>query len=273
MKIIDFDKKFFEYARKWVLAHPGLNEEQIEDSYNQMMQEWISAPADWLDGAAPADYFDRYESAEELIALMEGYSQRGINLPEPLYTRIVEKGEQCAPLLRDILRDEGRSESIRAEAMGMLRDIGSDLADQYLLELVCEADDENDLSEMAAEILSSRDGKFVSRMLDAYPGAPEYAQVLILDVCCNFPGDERIYQHLMDRLYNDPEQRALWASCLGKLGDVRALEPMKNMLVMYDLRYLDYIELRAAVEELGGDAGDERDFYGDPDFEALRNLQ
>jgi hypothetical protein len=63
MKIIDFDKKFFEFARKWVLAHPGLNEDQIESSYNQMMQEWISAPADWLDGASPETYFNRFTSA------------------------------------------------------------------------------------------------------------------------------------------------------------------------------------------------------------------
>ena len=31
-------------------------------------------------------------------------------------------------------------------------------------------------------------------------------------------------------------------------------------------------ELRDAVEALGGDAGEDRSFYGDPDFEALRNL-
>lgn len=40
------------------------------------------------------------------------------------------------------------------------------------------------------------------------------------------------------------------------------------MLRLTDLRYLDYIELRDAVEALGGDAGEERAFYGDPDFEA-----
>ena len=44
------------------------------------------------------------------------------------------------------------------------------------------------------------------------------------------------------------------------------------MLNLFDLRYLDYIELRDAVEALGGDAGEARSFYGDPDFEALRNL-
>ena len=76
----------------------------------------------------------------------------------------------------------------------------------------------------------------------------------------------------MYKLKNDPEQRALWASCLNKLGDERAIGPLMEMLGLFDLKYLDYIELRDAVEALGGDAGEDRSFYGDPDFEALRNL-
>ena len=272
MKIIDFDKKFFEFARKWVMAHPGLNEDQIEESYNDMMQEWVAAPAEWLDGACPAEYFDRFESAEELVELMRGYSAKGINLPEPLYTRIVETGEAAAPLLRDILLDEGLSEALRAEAMGMLRDMDSRIADAALEDMVCTARAQNELSDMAADVLSAGDASIAGRLLDRWDDAPEYARMLILDICCNFPGDERIYEHLIHCLRNDPEQRALWASCLGKLGDERAVEPLQEMLGLFDLRYLDYIELRAAVETLGGDAGEERSFYGDPDFEALRNL-
>lgn len=272
MKIIDFDKKFFEYARKWVMAHPGLNEDQIEEHFNEMMQNWISQPADWLDGAAPQDYFKRFESADDLIALMVAYSEANVNLPEPLYSRIVEMGADCAPLLMKLLQDENRSESLRAEAMGMLRDMDTHLADGYLEDLVCGAQESNELSDMAADILSSRSADVVSHLMDRYDAATDYAKLLILDVCCNFPGDDRIYDRLIHQLHNDPEQRALWASCLGKLGDERAIEPMRAMLDMLDLKYLDYIELRAAVESLGGDVGEERSFYGDPDFEALRSL-
>lgn len=272
MKIIDFDAKFFEFARKWVAAHPGLTEKQIDDSYNSMMQEWISAPADWLDGAAPAAYFERFTRPEELIELMRGYSDAGVNLPEPLYSRIVEMGESCAPLLRELLQNDANPESLRAEAMGMLRDMGSSAVDDVLTELLCTAEEQNELSDMAADVLSGRNAAVAASLLDRYPDAPEYAQTLILDVCCNFPGDERIYDYLIRRLRNRPEQRALNASCLAKLGDERAIEPMREMLKLYDLRYFDYVELRDAIEALGGDAGEERTFYGDPDYEALRNL-
>ena len=114
MKIIDFDAKFFEFAQKWVAAHPGMTDQQVEDSYNRMMTEWVNRPADWLDGAAPAEYFRRFEDPAELIALMEGYLAAKITLPEPLYSRIVELGEACAPGLVAILADEARDEIGRA---------------------------------------------------------------------------------------------------------------------------------------------------------------
>ena len=272
MKIIDFDARFFEFARKWVAAHPGLTEDQIESSYNSMMEEWINAPADWLDGASPAAYFDRYADASELIELMQGYFDRKINLPEPLYARIVALGGECAPLLREIVADVDRSEELRAEAMGMLRDIGDRGVDDALIALVAGAQEQSELSDLAADVLAGRDAATAARLLDAYETAPAHAQTLILDVCCNFPGDARICDYLIRRLKNQPEQRALNASLLAKLGDPRALEPLKEMLGLFDLRYLDYIELRDAVEALGGDAGEDRSFYGDPDFEALRNL-
>ena len=273
MKIIDFDKKFFEFARKWVAAHPGLTEKQIDESYNKMMQEWLSSPADWLDGAAPEHYFDRFENAEELLDLMKGYSDANVNLPEPLYSRIVAMGAACERGLAAMAADEENAVSLRAEAMGMLRDMGSRCADEILLDLVVNAEEGDELSEMAADILSGMDASVANKLMNAYEGASEYAQTLILDVCVNFPGDERVYDKLIWRLKNMPEQRALHASYLAKLGDDRAIDTLKEMLNLFDLSYFDYIELRDAVEALGGEVSDDRTFYGDPDYEALRTIE
>lgn len=273
MKIIDFDQKFFAFARKWVAAHPGMTEKQIDESYNRMMQEWLSQKADWLDGETPEHYFDRFSDPAELLELMKAYSAANVNLPEPLYRRIVDLGECCAEGLAAIAGDEQNVVSLRAEAMGMLRDMGSHAADELLIRLVSEAEEGDELSEMAADILSGMDSSVVRRLMQAYDGASDYAQTLILDVCVNFPGDERVYEKLVWRLKNLPEQRALHASYLGKLGDARAIEPLQEMLGLYDLGYFDYIELRDAVEALGGEVTDERTFYGDPDYEALRSVE
>ena len=65
----------------------------------------------------------------------------------------------------------------------------------------------------------------------------------------------------------------LFRSLLGRYGDARAVEPLKTLLSMSDITYFEYMELRNAVEALGGEIEQEREFYGDPDYEYLRNLE
>jgi hypothetical protein len=112
----------------------------------------------------------------------------------------------------------------------------------------------------------------IGALLERYDDAGEFGQQRILGICANFPGDDRILSYMLDKLRNRPQQRALYASFLGKLGDPRAIDAMKPFLTLTDIGYLDYIELRNAIEELGGDPGEERTFYGDPDYEAMRNI-
>ena len=273
MKINDFDEKFYEFTQNWMAKHPEITVKQVENSYNELMQTWISTPAEWLDGATPDAYFDRFTAPEELIELLRGYHAADVSLPEPLYARIVELGKACMPLLLEILRDESQPEDLRAEAISLFCEIESGDVQDTLIGFVTTAEESNELCDMAADALSASNGECVGRLLRAYPDAPDYAQTLILDIACNFPGDDRIYTYLIKRLKNRPDERAMNASLLAKLGDARAVEPLKKMLGFFDLRYLDYIEIRNAVEELGGDPGAERTFYGDPDYEALRNLE
>ena len=272
MKIVDFDAKFFQYARKWLAAHPGLTEEQIDNSYNDMMGEWILLPADWLDGDTPEHYFKQFSDADVLLDGLEAYHNAKINTPEPLYSRIVQTGEGCAERLCRILEDETRDEALRSEALGLPRDIGTHRADAYLIAVVTTAEAQSEICDMAADILATRGAETAGQLLDRYETAPEYAKGMILDIACNYPGDERTYDYLLYRLKNMPEQRALHASLLAKLGDARAIEPMQAMMQLTDIAYYDYIELRDAVEALGGEVTNERSFYGDADFEALRNI-
>lgn len=272
MKIHDFDSKFFEYAQTWMAMHPGLNEKQVEESYNEIMLSWLNAPAKWLDGGTPGEYFNRYDDPKDLMKLIEEYDKRDIGLPEPLYARVVALGEQCAEPLTRIASDESRPESLRASAIAMLRDIGASAPMDLYVDLVSRCKEQNELSEMASDILSASDESVVDRLLERYEDAPEYAQMLILDVSCNFPQNPKIFDFCLDKLRHRPENRAYYASLLGKLGDPRAIEPLRSFLSLTDLTYFDYIELRGAIEELGGDAGEDRTFYGDPDYEAMRNL-
>ena len=272
MKIFDFDEKFYDYVRTWMAMHPNMTEKQVEDSYNEIMLNWLNAPAKWLNGEKPGEYFLRYSEPRELMKLLEEYDKRDIGLPEPLYSRVVSVGEVCVEPLMRMVKNSDNPESLRATALAILRDIGSDAATPLLIDLVCTGDEDDEISAMATDELCESDGSTVAALLERYDGASDYGQMRILDICANFPGDERVYRHLIEKLRNRPEHRAFTASLLGKLGDARAVEELKPFLGLTDLSYLDYIELRNAVEELGGDPGEERTFYGDPDYEAMRNM-
>ena len=63
---------------------------------------------------------------------------------------------------------------------------------------------------------------------------------------------------------------SLYASLLGKLGDERALDALNRALDREEINYLDYIEIRDAIEALGGECAHERDFNGDPYYETLK---
>ena len=271
MKIHDFDEKFYDYARTWVAMHPGMTDKQLEDSYNEIMMNWLNAPAKWLDGEKPGEYFLRYSDPKDLLKLLVEYDKRDIGLPEPLYSRVVTMGESCVPGLIGFAGDSSKPTSLRATALAILRDIDSENAIPLYMDLVC-TEEEEEVGDIAADILSAGDGSGLEALLERYENAPEAAQTRILEILTNFPGDDRVLKYLLDKLRNRPEQRALYASLLGKLGDARAIETLKSFLTVADIGYLDYIELRNAVEELGGDPGEERTFYGDPDFEAMRNM-
>lgn len=108
-------------------------------------------------------------------------------------------------------------------------------------------------------------------MLENLNKANEAGQEALLDVLANFPGHENVYQLAVRLFEKNPNRRALFASYLAKLGDPRALPILIAAANEENCRYMDFIELRAAIEELGGEAP-EREFYDDPEYEALHPM-
>ena len=116
-------------------------------------------------------------------------------------------------------------------------------------------------------------GEVPKKALELYEGASDDAQETLLDVLCNFPGNEKTYELVMERFQREKEHIAFFASLLGKLGDERAIPALTRAMQENGINYLDYIELRNAIEALGGDAPAERDFSGDPYYESLSRMQ
>ena len=272
MKIYDFDAKFYDYVRVQMAMQPALKEDEIEEKYNQMMKSWLNAPAQWLDGVKPVDYFKRYSEPKDLVKLLNEYMQRDIGLPEPLYTRIVEVGEPCAAQLTRIAGDIDKPEKLRATAIALLRDMGSRQPMELFIDMVCGCREMNELCELACDSLREMDADLSDRLLQRYESAAPYARTMILDIVAHGPGRAKAYDLLVEGLRRDTEQRGLYAGLLAEVGNEAAIEPLREAEKLTDLNYLDYLEIRSAIEMLGGEPGEPREFNGDPTYEAMRNL-
>lgn len=65
-------------------------------------------------------------------------------------------------------------------------------------------------------------------MLAALSGAGQAGRDIFADILSNYPGDDRIYDLLVERFAMREEKRALFASYLAKLGDDRAIPMLKE---------------------------------------------
>ena len=60
MKCIDFDQQFERYTRKWMEENAekyNNNMDVIEAMMPEVYMQFLSEPADWLDGESPESFF------------------------------------------------------------------------------------------------------------------------------------------------------------------------------------------------------------------------
>ena len=103
-----------------------------------------------------------------------------------------------------------------------------------------------------------------------YASDGETGQMLI-EILAGYKGNPAIYMGLVSYLYKG-EDVALFARLLGSYGDERAVDLLKSFAEEYELDYNEYMEVRNAVEQLGGDWTDDKDYSEDPFYRYLKGL-
>lgn len=275
MKCINFDSQFDKYVQRWMTENRSRfkNVDEMEAQMPDVYLKWINMPADWLDGQTPALYFEQYDDAPMLCKWMLKYIRSDIPLPDQLLERIAALGEASVDSLMDIAFDREQSDEARMSALGTLEQIQSPRTMNGLISLITHTrDDESEMSNLAGEMLVSLGAQVMPAVVEAMLAARPAHGLVLLDVACNFPGDERVYDYALRLLRSMPDKRALIASYLGKLGDARAIDELMPMLELQELNYLDYLEIRNAIEELGGEVNIEREFAGDEYYESMKNM-
>ena len=275
MDCINFDRQFEQYLADWVRKNSAKyknNMDVIEGMMPDVYMEFLAKPATWLGGVAPQDYFGQFSDAGALVSLLCDYVAQKVPTPDLLLERIVELGDAAQePLLRLILR-EGVAEEVEMTAISLLREMESTAPMQAYIDFIAALDKGDDKGDLCAESLLSMGEAAVEPILTALPGAKDAGRDIFADILSNYPGDERIFDLLMERFASAADKRALFASYLAKLGDERALPALEKAAQDRDVSYLDYVEIVNAIDALGGERPAEREFSGDPYYESLKRM-
>lgn len=275
MKCINFDRAFERYMAEWMKENSEKYKDDmdvIEDMMPDVYLEFLKKPADFLDGIAPQDYFEQFDNADMLVNWLCDYIAQGVPVPDLLLERVTALGNPAEKSLLALITRDDLPEETQMTAISLLREMESKAPMQRYIDFIASLEELSDKGDLCAEALMSMGESVVEPILAALSGAGQTGRDIFADVLSNYPGDERIYELMIERFVTRDERRALFASYLAKLGDERAIPMLKEAAQSPDINYLDYVEVVNAIEALGGERPPEREFSGDPYYESLKQV-
>ena len=273
MPIINFDDHFADYMSRWMKDHEDeyQNYEEMEDDLPKIYMSFLNTRASWLGNITPGSYFTQFEDPKVLVDWMNQYCEEKVPLPEPLLEQITFVGKPCEKRLLALLQDEDADQAARMTSVELLRELDSSLPKMLYINWQLDREDQDELKDNAVESLCLMGPAVVQPILQMIGKANPAGQEALLDVLTHYPFNEQTFQ-LTLRFFNErKEKRALFAGYLAKIGDDRALPDLIRAAGEPELPYLTFIEIRNAIESLGGSCP-EREYDDDPEYAALRQM-
>ena len=273
MPLINFDEKFAAFTSEWMKAHQGeyKNYDDMEEDLPRIYLAFLNTRARWLGNITPGAYFTQFEDPKVLVDWLCQYCEEGVPVPDLLLEQITTVGKPCEKRLLRLLENEDAPDEARMIAISLLREMDSTLPKMLYINWQLDRSPRDEMKDHAIESLSEMGESVVQPILQVFRQANPSGQEALLEVLSRFPGNAQI-EGLARKMFRErPAQRALFAGYLARLGIEEALPDLIEAAQAPDLSYLTFIEIRNAIEALGG-VCPEREFTEDPEYEALWGL-
>lgn len=260
MKLYDFDGMFDEKLSEYISKNIGkYKEEEWEDIIPRLYQKFGDTKIKSL-GKTPREFYAEMSDVE-IIRCLKTHLKEDVPVSEFLCNEI--EGRKLVDSLLPML--DG-SDAEREYAMNM---IGTDdkVIKKYLQMLV--STDDTDLKNRCVDLIKEKADLVVAEALENYQKGVEteyMCEILSRSVI----RDERIFEILIKEFRNDIDNIPLYASYLAAYGDERALPYLLNKIDDEGISFIEYQELKFAIEALGGEYEKERDFSSDPYYQLIR---
>lgn len=260
MKLYDFDGMFDEKLSEYVKKNADkYKEREWEDIIPKMYARFGDTLIKSL-GKSPNAYYAEMDD-KTLVATLRAHLKQGIPVSEFLCNAI--EARDMAELLLPLLC--GAPDEI-AYALNLLG--ANRVALREYMRLLTEYDDE-DVKNTCVDFVKEFADDVKEEALALYgKGVQREYMLEILSRCV--VRDDRIFKILIDEFRADADNVPLHASYLAAYGDERALEYLLDKIDEEGITFIEYQELKYAIESLGGSYDKERDFSGDEYYQAIK---
>ena len=260
MKLIDFDGLFDEKLTQYMEENKGkYTEKQWEDVIARLYKKFGDTYVSKIK-CTPKEYYARMTD-EELAECLRAHLKEEVPVSEFLCAEMENRNEvkTLLPLLFD--------EDLRAVlyAVNILAD-DARAYDAYFTILEEERANEEIRSDIT-DILRLHADELKERVLETYEkGLAKESMLEILSKLTQ--RDERVYKILLSA-FQSGENLPLHAGYLASYGDERALPYLMDKIEDKMVGFVEFQELKYAIEALGGEYDEARDFSGDKDYLAV----
>lgn len=261
MKLYDFDGMFDEKLGEYIKKNSQKYKESewediIPKLYKSFGDTFIKSVGD-----TPNGFYKKMTDAE-LISALTTHIKKGVPVSEYLCSAI--ESRNAPSLLIPLLDGE---QDLQIYAINLLG-ANDKVIDKYLDMLVASADSDMkdrlvDMIKEKADLVSERAYKYYCEGVDK-----EY----MLEIMSrSVVKDDKIFNALLKEFRSDADNIPMHASYLAAYGDDRALKYLLDKIDEEGISFIEFQELKFAIESLGGEYTKERDFSDDPYYNIVKS--
>lgn len=261
--MIDLEKLFENFLSAAVKNFPDKykSPQDLEEDMPRLYEKWLKAPAKSLGGLSPVAYVDELDKKGLIFDYITEVLSSGGEVSDIVTEKMLQNPD-AATELPSMCRS-GNEELILYAAENLQKTENKE-ADEVFLEAAADAEANATLRRYAYEYLSGQNGRLTDRLLELAESSEGDAKDFLMEILACGKGDKRVYYALVTMLYR-AENVPLYADLLAKYDDPAAIEVLKSFADENpEINYQEFLELRYAVERLGGEWTAEKDFSEDP---------
>ncbi|MBO4251110.1 MAG: hypothetical protein J5911_00420 [Clostridia bacterium] len=267
IKIVDLDKAFDKYIEKFVLDNIGkVKPEEIEDKIPILYEEFGNAADKELDGKTPNEYYRAF-TAEELLTALKTHIDGDVPVSDFLIEAITANEMSEKPVKTALMQEE--SEQFTAYLMNILTDLKAEIPVERYIEFAL-YDYPESIGELATEALKEDADSAKDKVLKCFDDAPEDKKERLTEILSGVKEkSDEVFDKLVAEFVKNKKKIPQYASYLAKYGDDRAI-PVLKAAIEGKVNYQEFEELKFAIECLGGEYTEKRDFTQDAIYKKVK---